>query len=147
MSYKYPASKVSSFIPKSYESVIVELMNTRPEADNAQFIYHKRLLNTIVQIDSGADFIEAFTVLIKRLAVDRLHIVGDFFDRGKRPDAILNLLMSHPAVDIQWGNHDVLWMGAALGSEVCIATVVRNSLRYNNTDVLERGYGIRLRAL
>lgn len=147
MSYKYPASKVSSFIPKSYESVIVELMNTRPEADNAQFIYHKRLLNTIVQIDSGADFIEAFTVLIKRLAVDRLHIVGDFFDRGKRPDAILNLLMSHPAVDIQWGNHDVLWMGAALGSEVCIATVVRNSLRYNNTDVLERGYGISLRAL
>ena len=147
MSYKYPASKVYGFIPKRYESVIVELMNTRPEADNAQFIYHKRLLNTIVQIDSGADFIEAFTVLIKRLAVDRLHIVGDFFDRGNRPDAILNLLMKHPSVDIQWGNHDVLWMGAALGNETCIAAVVRNSLRYNNTDVLERGYGISLRPL
>ena len=147
MSYKYPASKVAGFIPKRYEGVIVELMNTRPEADNAQFIYHKRLLDTIVQIDSGADFIVAFTVLIKRLAVDRLHIVGDFFDRGNRPDAILNLLMQHPSVDIQWGNHDVLWMGAALGSEVCIAAVVRNSLRYNNTDVLERGYGISLRPL
>lgn len=147
MSYKYPVSKVSGFIPQRYASVIVELMNTRPEADQAQFIYLKKLLNTIVQIDSGADFIEAFTVLIKRLAVDRLHIVGDFFDRGNRPDAILNLLMQHPAVDIQWGNHDVLWMGAALGSEACIATVVRNSLRYHNTDVLERGYGISLRPL
>mgnify|MGYP000432329402 CR=1 FL=1 len=71
MSYKYPASKVSGFIPQQYASVIVELMNTRPEADHAQFIYLKKLLNTIVQIDSGADFIEAFTVLIKRLAVDR----------------------------------------------------------------------------
>ena len=147
MSFKYPASKVSGFIPQRYASIIVELMNTRPEADNAQFVYHKRLLNTIVQIDSGADFIRAFTVLIKRLAVDRLHIVGDFFDRGNRPDAILNLLMKHPSVDIEWGNHDVLWMGAALGSEACIAAVVRNSLRYNNTDVLERGYGISLRPL
>ena len=147
MSYKYPASKVAGFIPKGYKSVIVEMMNTRPETDNAQFIYHKRLLDTVVQIDSGADFIKAFTVLIKRLAVDRLHIVGDFFDRGGRPDAILNDLMQHPSVDIQWGNHDVLWMGAALGSEACIATVVRNCLRYKHTDVLERGYGISLRPL
>ena len=148
MSFKYPASNVSGFLPQRYASIIVELMNTRPEADNAQFLYHQRLLNTIVQIDSGADFIMAFTVLVKRLAVDRLHIVGDFFDRGNRPDAILNLLMQHHSdVDIQWGNHDVLWLGAAMGSEVCIAAVVRNSLRYNNTDVLERGYGISLRPL
>ena len=147
MSCKYPASKVNGLIPNRYASIIVELMNTRPEADNAQFVYHKQLLNTIVQIDSGADFIEAFTVLIKRLAVDRLHIVGDFFDRGNRPDAILNMLMEHPSVDIQWGNHDVLWMGAAMGSRTCIAAVVRNSLRYKNTDVLERGYGISLRPL
>lgn len=147
MSYKYSASKISSFIPMRYASVIVELMNTRPDQDAAQGVYLSKLLTTIVQIDSGADFIEAFTVLIKRLAVDRLHIVGDFFDRGDRPDAILDLLMEHPSVDIQWGNHDVLWMGAALGSEVCVATVVRNSLRYKNTDVLERGYGISLRPL
>lgn len=147
MSYKYPASRVNGFIPDRYASVIFELMNTHPKLDSAQRVYYNRLLNTIVQIDSGADFIEAFTVLIKRLAVDRLHIVGDFYDRGNRPDAILNLLMKYPSVDIQWGNHDVLWMGAALGSEACIAGVVRNSLRYNNTDVLERGYGISLRSL
>lgn len=147
MSCKYPASKVRGLIPHRYASIIVELMNTRPEADNAQFVYLKQLLNTIVQIDSGADFMEAFTVLIKRLAVDRLHIVGDFFDRGNRPDAILNMLMAHPSVDIQWGNHDILWMGAAMGNRACIAAVVRNSLRYKNTDVLERGYGISLRPL
>ncbi len=147
MSYKYPSAKVRGFVPEQYESVIVELMNTRPEADTAQFVYYKRMLNMIVQIDSGAGFIEAFTVLVKQLAVDRLHIVGDFFDRGKRPDAILDMLMEYHDIDIQWGNHDVLWMGAACGSEVCIAGVVRNSLRYQNTDVLERGYGISLRPL
>ena len=147
MSYKYPISKVESFIPKRYEGTIRDLLNTRPEADNAQFVYNKRMLNMIVQIDAGADFIVALTVLIKRLAVDRLHIVGDFFDRGSRPDAIIEKLMHHYSLDIQWGNHDVLWMGAACGSEACIAVVVRNNLRYNNTDVLERGYAISLRPL
>ena len=147
MSYKFPSFKVREFIPKNYVSIIVELMNTRPESEPAQSTYHKKLLDSIVAIDSGADFIQAFTVLIKRLAVKRLHFVGDFFDRGNRPDAILNLLMTQPSVDIQWGNHDVVWMGAALGSEVCAATVVRNSLHYNNTEVLERGYGISLRHL
>ena len=147
MSFKYPVSRVHEFIPKRYASIIIELMNTRPEADNAQFVYHKRMLQSIVEINGGADFIEAFTVLVKRLAVSRLHIVGDFFDRGNRPDAILNVLMDYHNFDIQWGNHDVLWMGAAMGSEPCIAAVVRNSLRYSNTDVLERGYGISLRPL
>ena len=147
MSFKYPVSRVYEFIPKRYASIIIELMNTRPEADNAQFVYHKRMLQSIVEINGGADFIEAFTVLVKRLAVSRLHIVGDFFDRGNRPDAILNVLMDYHNLDIQWGNHDVLWMGAAMGSEPCIAAVVRNSLRYSNTDVLERGYGISLRPL
>ena len=147
MSWKFPASKMRSYIPKRYESVIVELLSTRPELDEAQLYYYKQLIETIVEIGGGADFIEAFSVLIKRLAVERIHIVGDFFDRGDRPDGILELLMEHPSVDIQWGNHDVLWMGAALGSEVCIAAVIRNSLRYRNTDVLERGYGINLRPL
>lgn len=147
MSYKYPASKVREFIPARYASIIVELLNTHPEEDAAQKVYLKNLIDTIIKIHSGAEFIEAFAVLIKRLAVDRLHIVGDFFDRGNRPDAILNMLIEHPAVDIQWGNHDVLWMGAALGSQVCIAAVIRNSLHYGNTDVLERGYGINLRPL
>lgn len=147
MSYKYPLRKVRSFIPKNYESVIIELMNTRPEADKGQFQFHKALLNMIVQVDGAADFIQIMTKLIKRLAVDHLHIVGDFFDRGSRPDAILDRVMQFHSLDIQWGNHDVLWMGAACGSEVCISAVVRNSLRYNNTDVLERGYGISIRPL
>ena len=147
MSWKFPANKMRGYIPKRYESVIVELMNTRPEHDEAQLYYYKQLIETIVEIGGGTDYIEAFSILIKRLAVERIHIVGDFFDRGDRPDGILDLLMEHPSVDIQWGNHDVLWMGAALGSEVCIAAVIRNSLRYRNTDVLERGYGISLRPL
>ena len=148
MSYKYPSFKMRDLIPKDYETVILELLNTQPPADPAQKIYYEKLLNSIVEIQSGEDFICALTGLIKRLAIHRLHLVGDFFDRGDRPDAILNLLMNYPEeVDIQWGNHDVLWMGAALGSEVCIAAVVRNSLHYNNTDVLERGYGISLRPL
>lgn len=147
MSYKYPLAKVRSFIPKSYRTVITELLNTHPEADHAQFIYHKRLLSMIVQVDGALDFIIALTMLIKRLAVDHMHIVGDFFDRGNRPDAILDMVLNYHSIDIQWGNHDVMWMGAACGSEVCIAGVVRNSLRYNNTDVLEKGYAISLRPL
>lgn len=147
MAYKYPSFKLREFIPENYKSTILELMATRPEAEKAQLAYQQKMLDSIVEIESGDDFIFAFTVLLKRLAVDRLHFVGDFFDRGNRPDAILNLLMEQPSVDIQWGNHDVNWMGAAMGSGVCIAAVVRNSLHYNNTDVLERGYGISLRPL
>lgn len=148
MSYKYPSFKMRDLIPSRYETVILELLNTNSTTDEAQKIYYEKLLNSIVEIQSGEDFICAFAALIKRLAIHRLHLVGDFFDRGDRPDAILNLLMNYPEeVDIQWGNHDVLWMGAALGSEVCIAAVVKNSLHYNNTDVLERGYGISLRPL
>ena len=147
MSYKYTARNIQSRIPDKFRSVVVELIGTYPELDGAQAVYHDELLDTIVQIDAGGEFIEVLCALIKRLAVSQLHIVGDFFDRGNRPDSILNLLMRRQAVDIQWGNHDVLWMGAALGSEVCIAGVVRNSMHYNNTDVLERGYGISLRSL
>ena len=148
MSYKYPSFKMRELIPNRYETVILELLNTHPNSDEAQAIYYNKLLDSIVEINSGEDFIHAFSALIKRLSIHRLHLVGDFFDRGNRPDAILNLLMNYSeSVDIQWGNHDVLWMGAALGSEVCIAAVVRNSLSYNNTDVLERGYGISLRPL
>ena len=148
MSYKYPSFKMQDLIPNHYETVILELLNTHPESADEQKIYYEKLLTSIVEINSGEDFIYAFTALIKRLAIHRLHLVGDFFDRGDRPDAILNLVMNYSAeVDIQWGNHDILWMGAALGSEVCIAAVVRNSLHYNNTDVLERGYGISLRPL
>ena len=147
MTYKYPLAKVKSFVPKNYRSVITELFNTHPEADRAQFLYSKRLLNMIVQVGGSEDFIVALTQLIKCLAVGHMHIVGDFFDRGNRPDTILDMLLEYHSLDIQWGNHDILWMGVACGSEVCIAGVVRNSLRYKNTEVLEKGYAISLRPL
>lgn len=147
MCCKYPVAKVRDFLPPRYAPILVELLYGRPEKDAAQALYCQRLLSTIAQIGSGEGFIEAFAALIKRLAVDKLHIVGDFFDRGSRPDAILDMLATYHDLDIQWGNHDVLWMGAAAGSAACVATVVRNSLRYHNTEVLERGYGISLRPL
>lgn len=147
MMYKYPLAKVRGFIPRPFASVIVELLATRPEADSAQHTYHEKLISSIVSAQSGASFITALTVLVKRLAVGHIHILGDFFDRGSRPDAILDLVMRAPALDITWGNHDVLWMGAACGNEACIANVIRISLRYDNTDVLEKGYAIGIRPL
>ncbi len=147
MSHKYQPREINTAIPQGYGYIIDELLRGRPDADYVPRIYRQKMLDTLISIGSGNDFIFAFTVLIKRLAVARLHIVGDFFDRGKRPDAILDMLMKHYSVDIQWGNHDVLWMGAACGSETCIAEVVRITLRYNNVDVLERGYAISVRPL
>ena len=147
MACKFPQEKVAAFVPARFSAPILELMSTRPEADPAQSDYYRRLLDTILETGSAADLITAFTVLIKRMAVERLHIVGDFFDRGPRPDAILDKILRHPHIDIQWGNHDILWMGAACGSDACIANVVRNNLRYHNTDVLEKGYAISLRPL
>ena len=147
MACKFPQEKVAAFVPARFSAPILELMSTRPEADPAQSDYYRRLLDTIFETGSAADLITAFTVLIKRMAVERLHIVGDFFDRGPRPDAILDKILRHPHIDIQWGNHDILWMGAACGSDACIANVVRNNLRYHNTDVLEKGYAISLRPL
>ncbi|MGP1471913.1 MAG: fructose-1,6-bisphosphatase [Schwartzia sp. (in: firmicutes)] len=147
MAYKFPRETVEGFMPARFSHLILELMGTRPKADPAQSDYYHRLLDAVIETESAADLIVAFTILIKRMAVDRLHIVGDFFDRGARPDAILDKLLDHPRIDIQWGNHDILWMGAACGSDACIANVVRNSLRYQNTDVLEKGYAISLRPL
>ena len=144
MTYKYPLTKVKSFIPQNYRSVITELFNTHPEADRAQFLYSKRLLNMIVQVGGAADFIVALTSLIKCLAVGHMHIIGDFFDRGNRPDTILDMVRDYHSLDIQWGNHDILWMGAACGQLACIATVIRIAARYGSLDTLEDGYGINL---
>lgn len=146
-SSKYTRSKVRKAMPEEYRYIIDELLHAQRDEDNNQIVYHKKILDTLIDLRSGDGFIEATATLIKRLAVDHIHIVGDIFDRGSRPDAILDLLIQHPSIDIQWGNHDILWMGAAAGSLPCIATVVRNSLNYNNTEVLEKGYGISLRPL
>ena len=147
MSYKYPQSELKNLLPEGYETIILELLTARPNEDAFQEVYFNTILNTLINISSGDEYITAFTQFIKKLAVAHLHIVGDIFDRGQRPDAIIDMLRRHHSVDIQWGNHDVLWMGAMCGNDACIATVIRNCVRYNNIDVLEKGYAISLRPL
>ena len=147
LSSKYTRSKVRKAMPKEFGYIIDELLHALPDEDGNQLAYHERILDTIVGIQNGDEFIIALSALIKRLAVDPLHIVGDLFDRGADADKIIELLLDYPSLDIQWGNHDVLWMGAAAGNEACIANVVRNNVRYNNIRILESGYGISLRRL
>ena len=147
LSSKYTRSKVRKAMPSEYSYILDELLHAQADEDNNQFVYHQKIIDTLLKLGEGDDFIIALSSLIKRLAVDHLHIVGDIFDRGERPDAILNMLMQHHSLDIEWGNHDILWMGAACCSQACIAAVVRNCLSYNNISVLEQGYGISLRPL
>ena len=147
LSSKYTRSKVRKAMPPAYSYILDELLHAQRDEDDNQLLYHQKIIDTLLKLEEGDDFIIALSSLIKRLAVDHLHIVGDIFDRGERPDAILNMLMDHHSLDIEWGNHDILWMGAACGSQACIAAVVRNCLSYNNISVLEQGYGISLRPL
>ena len=146
LSSKYTRSKVRKAMPEDFAYIIDELMHAQPDEDDNQVRYHNEILETILRIDAE-DFVIALAELIKRLAVDRLHIVGDIFDRGDSADRIVELLMKHPCVDIEWGNHDILWMGAACGSDACIANVVRNCIKYRTMATLENGYGISLRKL
>lgn len=140
---KYTRSKVRKALPKDFEYIIDELLNTNYSDKNKE-AYYENIIKTIISIDRANEFIIALCNLIKRMAVDRLHIVGDIFDRGPHPEIILDKLMEHHSVDIQWGNHDVLWMGAASGSAACIANVLNNCLKYDNLNVVEDGYGINL---
>lgn len=146
VSSKYTRSKVRKALPKEYAYVIDELLNTDFTLHNKRD-YYDNIISTIIDIGKANDFIIAVCGVIKRLIVDRLHIVGDIFDRGPRADIVMEALMHHHKVDIQWGNHDILWMGAASGSPICIANVLSNSILYNNLHVIENGYGISLRPL
>ena len=146
LSSKYTRSKVRKAMPEDYAYIIDELLHAQKDEDNNQVHYHNAILDTILGIDAD-DFVISLAGLIKRLAVDRLHIVGDIFDRGEGADRILELLMTHHSLDIEWGNHDILWMGAACGSEVCVATAVRTCIHYNTLRLLESGYGVSLRPL
>ncbi len=137
---------VRSSLPEDFEYIIDELLHAHFEDHNKEF-YYEAIISTIIGTGRADAFIEALAGLIKKMAVYKLHIVGDIFDRGSRPDLILDKLMEHHSVDIQWGNHDVLWMGAAAGSRACMANVINNSLSYNNLETLEDGYGINLRPL
>ncbi len=146
VSIKHTRNKVRSMMPKSYEEIIDELVHIRDE-DGSKRYHFENIIDTIIAIGQAADVIEALCGLIKALTVDHLHIVGDIFDRGPRADIVMDSLMNCRSVDIQWGNHDILWMGAASGSRTLVATVLSNSIRYNNLDVIETGYGISLRPL
>ena len=154
LSSKYTRDKVRRAMPEKWAFILDELMHFQSDENAAateqeanQRRYHHALVDAVIATRSGDGLIEALAGLIKRLAVNRLHVVGDIFDRGPRADSIMDILMQHHAVDIEWGNHDILWMGAASGSEACIAAVVRNALAYGNMTILERGYGIPLREL
>ena len=146
VSTKHTRSKVRTYIPQGYENVIDELLHMRDE-EGSRRTQFESILGTIVQIGMAPDVIHALSIVIKNLVMDQLHIVGDIFDRGPRADIVMDSLMGSNSVDIQWGNHDVLWMGAASGSRTLVATVLSNSIRYNNLDVIETGYGISLRPL
>lgn len=140
---KYTRSKVRKALPKDFAYVIEELITEKAELTDKES-YYNSIVNTIIRVGRAEEFIKALSDLIQRLIVDHLHIVGDIYDRGPGPHIIMDKLMKHHAVDIQWGNHDVLWMGAAAGQRGCIANVIRICARYGNLDILEDGYGINL---
>lgn len=147
LSSKYTRSKVRKAMPESFRFVIDELLHAQPDEDKNRHVYHSKIIDTILETGSAREFVYALTDLVKRLAVDHLHIIGDIYDRGAHADKIMDELMRHHSLDIQWGNHDVLWMGAAAGDLACIINVLRNNVRYHNLEILENGYGISLRSL
>ena len=146
ISSKYTRSKVRKSFPKEYSYILEELLHTRPEEQNkAQYV--NVIINEIISTDSADDFITAIANVIQQLAIDQLHILGDVYDRGPGAHIIMDKLCEYHSWDIQWGNHDVLWMGACAGNDACICNVIRLSLRYANLLTLEDGYGINLMPL
>ncbi len=142
---KYTRSKVRKKLPESFAYIMDELLHADGASNKPH--YHSEIIKTIVATQMSEEFITALCHLIQQLLIDKLHIIGDIFDRGPRADAIMDALISCHDVDIQWGNHDISWMGAAAGNWACIANVIRLGISYNNFDLLEDGYGINLRAL
>ena len=146
ISSKYTRSKVRKSFPKEYSYILEELLHTRSEEQNkAQYV--NVIINEIISTDSADDFITAIANVIQQLAIDQLHILGDVYDRGPGAHIIMDKLCEYHSWDIQWGNHDVLWMGACAGNDACICNVIRLSLRYANLLTLEDGYGINLMPL
>jgi fructose-1,6-bisphosphatase III len=143
VSSKYSHSKVRKALPKNYDSIIEELISEHRDMLDKQD-YYKGIVDSIIDTDRASEFIIVICNLIQRLVVDKLHIIGDIYDRGPGAEIIMDALTKHHSVDFQWGNHDILWMAAAAGSEACIANVLRISLRYANLSTLEYGYGINL---
>ena len=146
ISSKYTRSKVRKSLPPEYSYILEELLHTRTEEAN-KVAYVNVIIDTIISTDSADDFITALANVIQRLAIDQLHILGDIYDRGPGAHIIMDTLRQYHSWDIQWGNHDVLWMGACAGNDACICNVIRLSLRYANLLTLEDGYGINLMPL
>lgn len=143
VSSKYTRSKVRKALPKEFEYIIEELLHHRDNDPDKEH-YYSQVIKSIIEIGRAKAFIIAISEVIQRLAVDHLHILGDIYDRGPRPDVIMDKLMRYHSLDIQWGNHDIVWMGAASGSWICILNVIRVSARYGQLDILEEAYGINL---
>lgn len=146
ISSKYTRSRLRKTLDPRFSYIIEELLTARVNFHDLDG-YYDEIFDSIIRHDYAERVIVALTDAIKKLAVDKLHIVGDIYDRGTEPHRILDLLLKHPSVDIQWGNHDILWMGAALGEKTCIAGVLTNSFRHGNLDLIENVYGINLRHL
>ncbi|MDO4565748.1 MAG: fructose-1,6-bisphosphatase [Oscillospiraceae bacterium] len=142
---KYTRSKVRKALPRGFEYIIEELLHATDNSNQAG--YNREVVNAIIETERAEDFIIAISGLIQRLVIDKLHIVGDIFDRGPGAHIIMDALESYHQVDIQWGNHDLLWMGAAAGCSALVATTIVNSLKYGNLDTIEDGYGISLSPL
>ncbi|EAW7133465.1 fructose-1,6-bisphosphatase [Listeria monocytogenes] len=143
---KYTRSKVRKAMPEDFAYILEELLHENYNEDDKK-LYYEEILQHIISLGRAEEFISALSLLIQQLVVDHLHIVGDVYDRGPYPDKIMDTLMNYHSLDFQWGNHDILWMGAASGSRVCAANVIRISARYLNLDILEDSYGISLRPL
>lgn len=144
---KYTRSRVRRHIESDYKDIIDELLHAQLDEMDQQYIYHLQIIDCIIELEEQNDFMEILVHLIKYFAIDQLHILGDLFDRGGHPDLIIEDLIKYKRVDIQWGNHDILWMGAYLGQSACMITVVKNCLHYRHIHLLERQYGIPLRKL
>lgn len=147
VSSKYTRSKVRKAINNGFEYVIDELLHSQAGNEKDKERYYKAIIKTIIDLEQAEDFIIAISDLIKRMAIDHLHIIGDIYDRGKHPDLVIEKLKKFHSIDMQWGNHDICWMGASCGNKASIATVIRNCARYNNIGILEDGYGINIRPL
>ena len=146
VSTKYTRSKVRKALPKGFDYIIDELLHSQGDYKDKER-YYKQIINSIVELDRAEEFIVVLSDLIKRMAIDHLHIIGDIFDRGPSAKLVMEELIKFHSLDIQWGNHDILWMGAACGNEACIANVIRICSRYDNLDTLEDDYGINIRPL
>lgn len=145
VSGKYTRSKVKKRMPAGSSYIMDELLFADDVDDRVK--YYDEIIDTMIEYDACRDFIHDLTEVISNMTVDRLHIIGDIFDRGPKSHVVMDYLMANRGIDIQWGNHDILWMGAACGNRSCIATMIRINVRYNNFDMLEVGYGFNLRPL